>query len=137
MCFICIGFDLVVCNRTPEKAEEIAKRFNGQAVAIDDISSKVSVHDIKVIISTVPSQAELVLPNEVFTDKPIVLDAAYKPPRTKLLEQALSHGCPVIQGATMLLEQGIEQFELWNERVAPREEMERAVFKGIERLTTS
>ena len=32
----------------------------------------------------------------------------------------------------MLLEQGLEQFELWNRRRAPREEMKKAVFEGVE-----
>lgn len=34
----------------------------------------------------------------------------------------------------MLLEQGIEQFEMWNSRRAPRHVMDEAVFKGIEKL---
>jgi shikimate 5-dehydrogenase len=34
----------------------------------------------------------------------------------------------------MLLEQGIEQFELWNQRRAPRQEMSRALFNGVEQL---
>jgi shikimate 5-dehydrogenase len=43
-------------------------------------------------------------------------------------------GCPVVQGATMLLEQGVEQFELWHRRRAPQDAMERAVFLGVEQL---
>ena len=48
--------------------------------------------------------------------------------------QAIEHDCLFVQGATMLLEQGMEQFELWHKRRAPRDEMDAAVFNGVERL---
>jgi shikimate 5-dehydrogenase len=51
-----------------------------------------------------------------------------------LLLQAIEHDCLFVQGATMLLEQGMEQFELWHKRRAPRVEMDAAVFNGVERL---
>jgi shikimate 5-dehydrogenase len=49
----------------------------------------------------------------------------------------MAAGCPIIQGATMLLEQGVEQFELWHRRRAPRDVMTRAVFQGVEDLFNS
>lgn len=58
------------------------------------------------------------------------MDVVYKPARTALLQQALSKGCEIVQGATMLLEQGIEQFEMWTKRTAPRQEMADAVFSA-------
>lgn len=45
-----------------------------------------------------------------------------------LLLQAAAAGCLFIQGGTMLLEQGLEQFELWNKRKAPRDIMSSAIF---------
>jgi pentafunctional AROM polypeptide len=67
-------------------------------------------------------------------NRPVVLDAVYKPARTALLVQAMEAGCGVVQGATMLLEQGLEQFELWTGRRAPVQEMRKAVFEGVEAL---
>ena len=87
------------------------------------------------VICTVPPAAEMTLPEVLYVNKPVVLDVVYKPPRTKLLEQALAHGSLIVQGATMLLQQGIEQFELWNQRRAPKVEMENAVFSGLEKLS--
>ena len=46
----------------------------------------------------------------------------------------MENNCPYIQGATMLLEQGIEQFELWNNRRAPRGVMDEVIFRGVDRL---
>lgn len=34
----------------------------------------------------------------------------------------------------MLLEQGLEQFQLWHKRPAPRSVMDAAVFQGVDRL---
>lgn len=109
-------------------------RFNGTSLSFEDLSSLDGKH-IKVVISTVPGQANITLPSNILEYKPIVLDVVYKPSRTSLLQQAIDMNCPIVQGATMLLEQGIEQFELWNRRRAPRDEMEKAVFDGIEKLS--
>ena len=66
--------------------------------------------------------------------QPVVFDAAYKPALTSLLAQAKEAQCPYVQGADMLVEQGLEQFQLWTERRAPREEMEGAVFAKVDRI---
>lgn len=66
--------------------------------------------------------------------QPVVFDAAYKPALTSLLAQAKDAQCPYVQGADMLVEQGLEQFQLWTERRAPRGEMEGAVFSKVDRI---
>lgn len=89
---------------------------------------------VKVVISTLPAAAEFTLPERLLHSKPVILDVVYKPARTALIMQAIASGCAYVQGATMLLEQGIEQFQIWNKRAAPRSEMEAAVFNGVEKL---
>ncbi|CAN0447564.1 unnamed protein product, partial [Discosporangium mesarthrocarpum] len=66
--------------------------------------------------------------------QPVVFDAAYKPALTALLAQAKETGCPYVQGAEMLVEQGLEQFQLWTKRRAPHKVMERAVFETVDRV---
>lgn len=66
--------------------------------------------------------------------QPVVFDAAYKPALTPLLAQAKEAQCPYVQGADMLVEQGLEQFHLWTQRRAPREVMEAAVFAKVDRI---
>ena len=81
--------------------------------------------------------ARFTLPDALLRDAralPVLFDVAYKPARTALLEQAIEHGAPLVQGAEMLLEQGLEQFRLWTGRAPPRDEMEAAVFDEVERL---
>jgi len=60
-----------------------------------------------------------------------VLDVVYKPARTALVTQCVQHGLPIVPGATMLLEQGLEQLELWTRRTAPRPEVRAALLANV------
>ena len=78
---------------------------------------------VEVVVSTVPAGAAFTLPNwllpPAFTSSggtsenggvvPVVLDVVYKPALTALVRQASAAGCPVVPGATMLLEQVRDQ----------------------------
>lgn len=131
-----LGLDILVYNRSPEKGQELARKFGGRYVSEAELADPAFMggwDGLQVVISTIPGQAAFTLPAGVLeSNQPVVLDAVYKPARTVLLQQALDAGCYVVQGASMLLEQGLEQFELWTKRRAPRVEMSRAVFDGVE-----
>ena len=134
-----LGLDLIIYNRTPEKAFNIAEKFDGRCLESEDLYSNDPKMielwgNLDVVISTIPAKANFTLPQTVLSNKPLVLDAVYSPPRTPLLNQALENGCSVIQGATMLLEQGIQQFELWNQRTAPRKQMSSIIFQDLDLL---
>jgi pentafunctional AROM polypeptide len=129
-----LGLKLYVTNRSPEKGRELAKLFGGTFVTQEELESLGGSMPVKVVVSTVPFAAAFKLPPSLVQQRPVVLDVVYKPARTELMQQALAAGCPVIQGATMLLTQGLEQFELWNRRRAPIVEMDAAIFAGAERL---
>ena len=96
------------------------------------------------VISTVPASAEFTLPDWALPSstastslpsaaghRPVVLDVVYKPPLTALVQQARGAGLTVVPGATMLVEQGVEQSERWTGRSAPRKVMFRAVWDNI------
>ncbi|CAM9487919.1 unnamed protein product [Choristocarpus tenellus] len=132
-----LGMDLVVYNRTPAKAEELASRFGGVAVSALDAATLQQAcgrEDVDVVVSTIPGSAEFTLPEHMLKQKPVVFDAAYKPALTALLAQAKATGCPYVQGAEMLVEQGLEQFQLWTRRRAPRSVMAEAVFNTVDRI---
>ena len=131
-----LGLELLIHNRSPDRGKELAAKFGGRYVSSEELADPAFMEGwskLQVVISTVPGQAAFTLPQGVLEpNTPVVLDAVYKPARTALLEQALGAGCYVVQGASMLLEQGLEQFQLWNRRRAPRQEMHAAVFNGVE-----
>ena len=58
---------------------------------------------VDAVVSTIPGAANFELPPACLKNKPAVLDAAYKPASTALLVQAKAAGCPVAQGASMLV----------------------------------
>ncbi|CAN0572077.1 unnamed protein product, partial [Ectocarpus sp. 12 AP-2014] len=114
-----LGLEVVVYNRTPSKAEELAGRFGGAAVSALDaetLEKACGTAAVDVVVSTIPAAAEFTLPDYLLESKPVVFDAAYKPALTSLLAQAKEAQCPYVQGADMLVEQGLEQFQLWTER---------------------
>jgi pentafunctional AROM polypeptide len=124
-----MGMILLVSNRTAQKAVDLAAQFGGRAVELGDAG----VGAVDVVVSTIPGTVGFTLPAAVLGAEggggscPVVLDAAYKPRETALLRQAAVAGCVCIPGASMLLEQGVEQFERWTSRPAPRRAMEVAM----------
>lgn len=57
----------------------------------------------------------------------LVMDMIFNPPLTPLLRAAQARGCPVLNGLSMLLYQGILAFELWTGRDAPVKVMGKAL----------
>jgi pentafunctional AROM polypeptide len=118
-----LGMKLYVYNRTHSKAEEVAAKFGGKAcTSLADIEEVVDV-----VVSTIPGSAEFSLPDKIVGQKPVVFEAAYKPPMTAILKQAIQESCQCVQGYEMLVEQGVEQFERWMECPAPTSTMREAV----------
>jgi pentafunctional AROM polypeptide len=123
-----LGLKCLYSNRTPSKCDDLAESFGGEIVSNLGDSSDADKRSLGnmlnggrvcVVISTLPAAAEMVLPNWLLNQKPVVFDVNYKPYNTKLLLQAEASGCQVIRGSEMLWEQGVAQFELWTERTAP------------------
>jgi len=127
-------YELYLYARDSSKAQLLADAFNGHCLSQLDSKEAKTLYEsggFDVIVSTIPGDAHFSLPDVALDASPAVLDVAYKPAETALLIQALERGCPVAQGATMLLEQGIAQFELWTGLKAPRDVMRAAVFKDV------
>jgi shikimate dehydrogenase len=60
----------------------------------------------------------------------LVCDVIPNPPRTRLIEQAESRGCAVLDGLGMLVNQGVIGVELWSGRV-PRAEVMRSALIAV------
>lgn len=63
-----LGLRLLVCNRTVEKAQEIALDFGGQALNPTDLNN-IAAEELAVIISTIPPSAQTELPERLFRHK--------------------------------------------------------------------
>eukprot|EP01137_Pigoraptor_chileana_P019147 Opistho-2@79752 len=141
---------LFVYNRTVEKARTLADTFGG--VVVENFEGFAGSSEVGVVVCTIPADARFTLPETFyensFIDWLVVVDAAYKPRETALLAQARgmatlhSHVDGVrhpthrhiatVEGADMLIAQGLAQFERWSGLPAPARAMEAAVRARLE-----
>jgi len=122
-----LNMKLHVWNRTAARVERLVKSFD--AMQVTDLNA--FAEPINLIISTVPASSKFMMPNEDFltSQKPVVIDVAYRPRCTALLYQAIRCGCQTFEGIDMLVEQGLKQMSLWSEielAQVPRLEMDLA-----------
>ncbi|KAL0093344.1 EPSP synthase-domain-containing protein [Phycomyces blakesleeanus] len=119
-------------NRTISKAYELKKVFEGM-FEVTVVESLESPMEPGVIVSTVPADSGILLPEKVYGGiRGIICDMAYKPRRTKLLLQAERKGWSCVEGIEVLISQGIAQFEIWTGKRAPVETIEAEVMKKYE-----
>ena len=132
--------DIRVFNRTKSKAVALAKEFPNTR-AIEDLTSADAdggMQGVEIVLCTVPSAAQFVLPAGIWSADScplkVVLDAAYRPRETRLLEQArISGGASVarVEGIEMLIMQGYGQLRRWTGKTeltpAVRAEVSRCV----------
>ncbi|CAO3683676.1 unnamed protein product [Umbelopsis ramanniana] len=110
-------------NRTISKAYELRDHFAKyfEVTVIESLESDIQV---EVIVSTIPADNGLKVPDSLFGGiKGVCCDMAYKPRRTELLNQAEKHGWSTVEGIEVLIEQGYGQFQIWTEKQAPKQAM--------------
>ncbi|AMD18942.1 HBR041Wp [Eremothecium sinecaudum] len=108
--------------------------------SLEDI--KTIIEPIGIIVSCVPADApmdssllekvqRLLAMNKGIAFKPTLLDAAYKPRITPVMQLAKEmYNWQTVPGTEMLVHQGVAQFELWNKTKAPFKIMHDTVTKG-------
>ncbi|MGZ0748039.1 shikimate dehydrogenase [Haloparvum sp. AD34] len=121
--------DVHVANRTAAKAESLAAEVPGATGGgLDTLSAEVPAADVLVNATSVGMESdETPVPEELLHADMAVLDAVYTPIETRLLRAADAAGATTIDGAWMLLFQGVEAFEIWTDEPAPVEAMNAAL----------
>ncbi|HEY8486460.1 MAG TPA: shikimate dehydrogenase [Limnochordales bacterium] len=116
---------IVVLNRSPERArrlvEELAPRASPcllEADALSEQSLRRHLADAQLLCHATPTGMhphgdQSPVPRELVRPPLAVLDAVYRPARTRLLAQALAQGCRVASGVDWLVCQGVEAFQRW------------------------
>lgn len=116
---------LTVTNRTVEKAAEIAAIVSANATVKTEASGLKALEDqafinsFDIIVNTTslgmyPKMDESPLSDTVrLNGDQVVYDVIYNPARTRLLKQAESFGCKVVNGMGMLFWQGVLAYEIW------------------------
>jgi len=117
------GADVFVANRTVERATELAADFadlDVDAGGVDALAGRVPEADLLVNATSVGMEEDdSPVPAEFLHENLTVLDAVYAPLRTTLLQNAADAGAKTVDGAWMLLFQGVAAFERWTGVDAP------------------
>jgi shikimate dehydrogenase len=129
------GASVHVANRTAERAVSLAEAVPGATGGgLDDLGDRVAGAGVLVNATSVGMEApeETPVPAAHLHGDLAVLDAVYAPIETRLLREAADAGATTVDGAWMLLFQGVEAFEIWTGREAPVDEMNAALRAELE-----
>lgn len=127
--------DVAVWNRTPERAQALARELGVRAVAeaqaADLLVNCTSVGlytgaGIEPSATDAEALNQLGLTFDQVGEYSYVADLVYRSEPTPLLVAAAAHGARTVDGLDVLVAQGALSFELWTGRSAPLELMRRA-----------
>ena len=123
------GMAVRIANRTVERAAALADDVSdASAHPIDALADLLADADLLVNATSVGMERdESPVPADALHADLAVLDAVYAPPETRLLREAAAAGSTTVDGAWMLLYQGVAAFERWTGREAPVEAMNAAL----------
>ena len=128
------GMDVRIANRTVPRAEGLAEAVPGASGhGLEALPSLLADADVLVNATSVGMEApdETPVPATALHGELAVLDAVYDPLETRLLREAAAAGATTVDGAWMLLFQGVEAFELWTDREAPVDAMNEALRSAL------
>jgi len=127
------GATVEIANRTVSRAESLAADVSGAtAHGLDELPELVSAADVLINATSVGMESdESPVPADALHGDLAVMDAVYRPLETRLLREASARGATTIDGAWMLLFQGVVAFELWTETDAPVERMDAALRRRL------
>jgi shikimate dehydrogenase len=123
------GTTVRIANRTVERAEALAAEVpRATAHGLDGFTDLLADASVLVNATSVGMESdETPVPEAALHADLAVLDAVYRPQETRLLREASKVGARTVDGAWMLLFQGVAAFERWTGRDAPVEAMNRAL----------
>jgi shikimate dehydrogenase len=123
------GVDVDIANRTESKATDLAAAVPGASGhPLDAVPDLLAGADLLVNATSVGMEEDTSpVPAEALHGDLAVLDAVYTPIETRLLRDAAAAGATTVDGAWMLLFQGVEAFELWTGEPAPVDAMNAAL----------
>ena len=125
LCARCGAKKIYICNRTMQKAREVANEIREkadfeeiEAIAYDDIEALPGNTFLAIQCTSVglhPNVTDVVLADGPVYDRIHTgVDLIYRPYETQFMKLVKAHGGKTMNGLKMLLYQGIIAFELWN-----------------------
>lgn len=108
---------LVIANRTPERAHELVQQFsinNARVLQASSFSDVEGSFDIVINATSASLSSELpAIPSSVFKSQTFAYDMVYSASPTLFMQLATRHGAITRDGLGMLVEQAAESFFVW------------------------
>jgi shikimate dehydrogenase len=116
-----VGANVTIANRTESTAHELADEVPGAVGrGLEGLADALTDADVLINATSVGMEEDATpVSADALHDGLAVMDAVYRPLETRLLRDADAAGATTVNGAWMLLYQGVEAFELWTGREAP------------------
>jgi shikimate dehydrogenase len=133
------GADVVVWGRNRPAGARIAEQLPVSFVPADEggerLASALSEADLLVNATPIGGRGGgSPVPHGAALHRGLtVFDLVYRPRRTSLLHLAVSHGCRIVEGVEMLIEQGALSFGLLTGQKPPVAVMREAAYRALER----
>ncbi|MCW4013869.1 MAG: shikimate dehydrogenase [Candidatus Bathyarchaeota archaeon] len=128
--------ELVILNRSPEKAEKLAHTLPGNTVGAGLCEQRViNTADIVINATSVgmaPNTSESPIEAQYLRKGQLVYDIVYNPIKTRLMRDAEKAGAETLGGLWMLVYQGVEAFKIWTDLEPNPETMYRAALRVLE-----
>ena len=123
--------DVLILNRTVERARAVARRIGGDRVRVAESHSEVDDGDFDLVVNTtrlgLASEDKLPIDLERLSRAGAVMDLVYGSTATAFVTASKRLGIPAVDGGEMLVHQGAVSFERWWGEAAPIEAMRRAL----------
>jgi shikimate dehydrogenase len=123
--------DVLILNRTVERARAVARRIGGDRVRVVESHSDVDDGDFDLVINTtrlgLDREDELPFDLERLSRAGAVMDLVYGSSATAFVAASKRLGIPAVDGGEMLVHQGAVAFERWWGETAPIDAMRRAL----------
>lgn len=109
--FKSIGIDVIYCSRKPAHSKEYS---------YDSINEHM-LNACKVVVNCTPVgtfpnvEGMLPFPFQFLTSDHLVIDLIYNPSKTKFLSESQNQGATILNGESMLKEQALKAWEIWNQ----------------------
>ena len=133
---------LAIINRTKKKAETLAKTIEQKTNTIvytgnfDLLETVLKDADIIINATSVGmrkiSENQTLVTEDLIHSDMVVMDVVYDPRVTQLLKEAKKAGAKTVDGSSMLVYQGAEQFKIFTGRKAPIKIMRRALLEVLD-----
>lgn len=105
------GCNVIITNRSIERAKKLAEDMD--CIYLNEPSSDEDIIINATNIGMYPLDNKSPISRDKLKRGMIVMDIVYRPLKTRFLKEAEEVGCTTIDGLSMLLYQGVKQFQIW------------------------